>query len=256
MNLRMATHGTHLGIRNVRKSFGAVEVLRGIDFVQSPGQFIALVGRSGSGKSTLLRLIAGLDTPSGGSIEANGTALREPNASTRIMFQEARLLPWKRVLENAALGLSRADQSRAQYALEQVGLGDRARDWPSILSGGQSQRVALARALASQPRLLLLDEPLGALDALTRLEMQALIERLWLEQQFTALLVTHDPEEAVALADRVLVMEDGRLINDVRIDLPRPRSRSASAFAAFKEEVLNSVLGSESVVCDRAVVHA
>jgi len=254
MNLRMATHGTHLDIRGIRKSFGSAEVLRGIDFEQSPGQFVALVGRSGSGKSTLMRLIAGLDVPSSGRIEANGSTLQGANSTTRIMFQEARLLPWKRVLDNAALGLPRGQRDRALHALEQVGLADRAGDWPGILSGGQKQRVALARALASQPRLLLLDEPLGALDALTRLEMQALIERLWLEQQFSALLVTHDPEEAVALADRVLVIEDGRLINDVRIDLPRPRSRSESAFAAYKDEVLNSVLARNSFMPARAVV--
>jgi sulfonate transport system ATP-binding protein len=161
------------------------------------------------------------------------------------MFQDARLLPWKHVAANIGLGLTGSDApARARGALSQVGLADRAHDWPSVLSGGQRQRVALARALVHTPRLLLLDEPLGALDALTRIEMQQLIETLWREQGFTAMLVTHDVQEAVALADRVLLIEDGRLTLDERIRLPRPRSRGNAAFAAVEDRVLRRVLGS------------
>lgn len=158
------------------------------------------------------------------------------------MFQDARLLPWKRVIDNVALGLPQDQRGAAATVLEQVGLGDRAGDWPARLSGGQRQRVALARALVHQPNLLLLDEPLGALDALTRIEMHALIEDLWLRNGFTALLVTHDVQEAVALADRVVLIEDGVIALDERIDLPRPRSRGDAAFAALEKRILDRVL--------------
>jgi len=161
----------------------------------------------------------------------------------RLMFQEARLLPWLRVLDNVALGLERARaRALAAQALAQVGLADRARDWPAQLSGGQRQRVALARALVHRPRLLLLDEPLGALDALTRIEMQQLIADLWREQRFTTVLVTHDVPEAVALADRVLLIEDRRVVLDRGVDLPRPRSRGSAQFAALEEQLLQRVL--------------
>jgi sulfonate transport system ATP-binding protein len=155
------------------------------------------------------------------------------------MFQDARLLPWKRVKDNITLGLRGAD---ALGVLRQVGLADRALDWPARLSGGQRQRVALARALIHDPQLLLLDEPLGALDALTRIGMQGLIETLWRERRFTALLVTHDVQEAVALADRVVLIEDGRIALDLRIDLPRPRERGSAAFAALEARILDRVL--------------
>jgi sulfonate transport system ATP-binding protein len=161
------------------------------------------------------------------------------------MFQEARLLPWKSVLDNVGLGLPGDWRPVAQAALAEVGLADRADDWPAILSGGQRQRVALARALVHSPRLLLLDEPLGALDALTRIEMQGLIERLWHEQGFTALLVTHDVAEAVALADRVVLIENGAITLDLPIPLPRPRARGEgdrAALAALEGQVLRRVL--------------
>jgi sulfonate transport system ATP-binding protein len=158
------------------------------------------------------------------------------------MFQEARLLPWRRVLDNVLLGLGSGQRSHGEEVLGQVGLAERGGDWPARLSGGQRQRVALARALVHQPRLLLLDEPLGALDALTRIEMHRLIEGLWLRHRFTALLVTHDVQEAVALADRVILIEDGRIALDERIALARPRSQGDPAFAALEKRILDRVL--------------
>ena len=231
-----ASGGASVTLHGLSKSYGSRPVLRGADLSIAAGEFIAVVGRSGCGKSTLLRLIAGLERPDSGAVLFNGGKIPE----TRVMFQDARLLPWRRVRDNVTLGLPRfAD---AALALRQVGLEDRARDWPAVLSGGQRQRVALARALAHDPRLLLLDEPLGALDALTRIDMQQLIEKLWQARGFTALLVTHDVQEAVALADRVLLIEDGRIALDQRIDLPRPRSRGNPRFAQLEEAILARVL--------------
>ena len=235
--------GVRLSLRGLKKSFSSREVLLGIDLDLDAGEFVAIVGRSGCGKSTLLRLVAGLDSPDRGLL-LRDDAWGDPLHDTRLMFQEPRLLPWKRVLDNVAVGLAREGRETARSTLERVGLLDRAGDWPYRLSGGQRQRVALARALAHRPRLLLLDEPLGALDALTRLEMHALIETLWSESGFTALLVTHDVAEAVALADRVVVLEEGRVTLDLRIDLPRPRLRGDAEVAALEERVLRAILGS------------
>jgi sulfonate transport system ATP-binding protein len=159
------------------------------------------------------------------------------------MFQDARLLPWKRVIDNVGLGLKGDWRRRAEVALSHVGLLDRAKEWPRVLSGGERQRVALARALLTNPSMLLLDEPLGALDALTRIEMQQLIERLWLEEKFTALLITHDVEEAVALADRVVVIEKGKIALDVTVRLQRPRQRGSAEFGQIKEQILERVMG-------------
>ena len=227
-----STQGAALAIRDIRKVFGERVVLYHIDLRLAPGEFVAIVGRSGCGKSTLLRAVAGLETLDGGAIDGA--------RDVRMMFQEARLLPWKSVLDNVRLGL-KDDQGAALEALKAVGLAERAADWPAALSGGQRQRVALARALVHRPPLLLLDEPLGALDALTRIEMQRLIESLWLARGFTAVLVTHDVQEAVALADRVLVIEGGRIALDVAVDLPRPRQRDAR-FAALEQRLLNHLL--------------
>ena len=236
--------GLALAVQGLGKAFGPRTVLADVDLRIEPGEFVAIVGRSGCGKSTLLRLVAGLETPSAGQITLDGAPLGARRDDVRIMFQEARLLPWKRVADNIGLGLKGADApARARGALAQVGLSDRAHDWPAVLSGGQRQRVALARALVHTPRLLLLDEPLGALDALTRIEMQQLIEQLWREQGFTALLVTHDVQEAVALADRVLLIENGRVALDERIRLQRPRSRGHAGFASVEDHVLQRVLG-------------
>ena len=236
-------NGLAIELADVGKSFGSRRVLRDVSLRIEPGEFVAVVGRSGCGKSTLLRLLAGLERPSQGTIRFDGAAPSARGDALRIMFQDARLLPWKRVAANVALGLPAAARTRARHALRQVGLGDRGDDWPSVLSGGQRQRVALARALVHAPRLLLLDEPLGALDALTRIEMHRLIESLWLQRGFTALLVTHDVAEAVALADRVVLIEDGCIALDQRVSLARPRSRGDAAFAAAEDQVLRRVLG-------------
>ncbi|MDR7268706.1 sulfonate transport system ATP-binding protein [Pelomonas saccharophila] len=240
---RKASNGLALKLSGVSKSYGSRHVLEQLDLNVAPGEFVALVGRSGCGKSTLLRLIAGLDAPTAGRIEAGVAEER------RLMFQDARLLPWKRVVDNVALGLEGRDaRDRALEALSQVGLAGRGGDWPATLSGGQRQRVALARALVHRPRLLLLDEPLGALDALTRLEMHRLIEQLWRHHGFTALLVTHDVAEAVALADRVLLIDRGGIALDATVALPRPRSRTAAGFAELEERVLRHIVGNGATV--------
>ncbi|MGY6237720.1 ATP-binding cassette domain-containing protein [Burkholderia ambifaria] len=227
-------------LSGVSKRFGTRTVLDNVELGIARGSFVAIVGRSGCGKSTLLRLVAGLETPSSGALvtrsEGGGTL------DTRIMYQDARLLPWKTVLQNVMLGLGRGARDRVRAVLDEVGLLERANDWPAQLSGGQRQRVALARALVHRPQLLLLDEPLGALDALTRIEMHALIERLWREHRFTALLVTHDVQEAVALGDRILLIEQGRVALDQPVPLDRPRARASAAFAALEDRVLQRVL--------------
>lgn len=235
--------GVSLQIHNLKKSFGKTTVLQDFNLNVAAGEFIGIVGRSGCGKSTLLRAISGLELPTSGNVIIEGEPLNGLNRIARVMFQEPRLLPWKRVYQNVALGLSTDSRSRAQWALSQVGLGYRAKDFPSVLSGGQKQRVALARALVSEPRLMLLDEPLGALDALTRIEMQTLLEDIWQQQQFTTLLITHDVEEAVVLSDRVILIENGMVMLDVAIDLPRPRARGSATFAALVDQIRSRVMG-------------
>ena len=234
--------GVRLEVRGVDKRYGSRDVLKKTDLVIEPGEFVAIVGRSGCGKSTLLRLVAGLESVSAGAVRLDGQDIDGLSDSTRIMFQESRLLPWKRVADNVALGLPPAQRGAAAEVLARVGLADRLGEWPARLSGGQRQRVALARALVHNPRLLLLDEPLGALDALTRIEMHRLIEGLWRSSGFTALLVTHDVQEAVALADRVVLIEDGRIALDQRIDLPRPRVHGDAALGAIEKRILDRVL--------------
>jgi len=229
-------------ITGLEKGYGSRTVLSGLDLKIAAGSFVALVGESGCGKSTLLRLIAGLELPTGGVIEINDALVSGIAGDVRMMFQDARLLPWQRVDRNVGLGLTHNWRPRAISALGEVGLADRAGDWPAVLSGGQRQRVALARALAGDPKILLLDEPLGALDALTRLDMQRLIERLWLKRGCTVLLITHDVEEAVALADRVLLMEGGNITGDEYVPLPRPRDRADTEFVEQKERLLNRLL--------------
>jgi sulfonate transport system ATP-binding protein len=233
--------GLAITARSLAKSFGDHRVLRGLDLAVPAGQFVAIVGRSGCGKSTLLRLLLGLDPPSAGEFwfgEPTGTA-PDPGA-VRIMFQEPRLLPWASILANVEVGGGAG--ASALDTLRRVGLDQRRGDWPAALSGGQKQRVALARALVSRPRVLALDEPLGALDALTRIEMQRLVEQVWLDQRFTALLVTHDVAEAVALADRVVMLRDGEIALDLAIDLPRPRARGSAEVAELEGKILGELI--------------
>jgi sulfonate transport system ATP-binding protein len=248
----VAVKGLGITIEGLRKSFGTNEVLRGIDLKIRPGEFVTIVGRSGCGKSTLLRLLVGLDDPTGGKFWFGAQDDKPRRGDIRVMFQEPRLLPWARVLSNVEVGLGDERKSphardRALATLNEVGLKDRRGDWPSILSGGQKQRVALARALVSRPRILALDEPLGALDALTRISMQRLLERVWLDQGFTALLVTHDVAEAVTLADRVLVIEDGQISLDLAVDLPRPRERGAPEIAALEGRILRDLFRNSEI---------
>lgn len=236
--------GAEILIEQLHKFYGQVKVLEDLDLHIQPGEFIAIVGRSGCGKSTLLRLIAGLEDTSYGKIKFKSALnFREGITSDdiRVMFQDPRLLPWKSIVHNVQLGLKKEQQHHAATLLEKVGLKDKAEQWPSQLSGGQRQRTALARALSHSPRILLLDEPLGALDALTRLEMQSLIERLWTEQGFTAILVTHDVSEAVQLADRIILLDKGHIAQSFEVKLPRPRQKSLE-FAQLEQQVLEAVL--------------
>jgi len=251
MNTARLNPGIPLLLNNIGKRYGSNTVLNELDLHIPAGQFVAVVGRSGGGKSTLLRLLAGLEKPNAGELLAGNGPLAASQQETRMMFQDARLLPWKTVIDNVGLGLKGKWRDAALEALAAVGLENRAGECPAALSGGQKQRVALARALIHRPGLLLLDEPLGALDALTRLEMQDLIESLWLSQGFTVLLVTHDVSEAVAMADRVLLIEDGKIGLDLTVDIPRPRRKGSVRLAELEAEVLNRVLkrgGSEQQI--------
>lgn len=222
--------GNAVRARGLARRFDAAAVLDGVDLDIAPGEFVALLGRSGSGKTTLLRLLAGLDTADAGSLDV-------PEARA-VVFQEARLLPWRRVWQNVALGLPGAARPRAESALREVNLGHRIDAWPLTLSGGEAQRVGLARALVRQPSLLLLDEPLGALDALTRLQMQRLIAELWARHRCAALLVTHDVDEALLLADRVLLLDQGRITREWTIPLARPRRVTDPLLARLKASLL------------------
>ncbi|MDV3135031.1 ABC transporter ATP-binding protein [Mycobacterium sp. 29Ha] len=221
-----ASRTTHIAgeLRDVNKWYGDHHVLTDISVRVDSGEIVALIGRSGSGKSTVLRVLAGLST--------DHTGHRAVVGAPALAFQEPRLFPWRDVRTNVAYGLTRSRLPRAQVlasadrALADVGLSDWADAWPLTLSGGQAQRVSLARALVAEPELLLLDEPFGALDALTRLSMRALLLDLWREHRFGVLLVTHDVDEAVALADRVVVLEDGEVIHTLEIDDPRQSTNS------------------------------
>jgi sulfonate transport system ATP-binding protein len=232
----------HISLSNLTKTYHNREVLKGISLEIAKGEFVAIVGKSGCGKSTLLRLLAGLEARDDGKILINGKELLGLNSNSRIMFQDGRLLPWKKVVDNVGIGLKGEWKPRAVEALKNVGLDDRGEDWPSKLSGGQKQRVALARALVHEPDILLLDEPLGALDALTRIEMQELIEKIWNKVQITSIFVTHDVEEAVALADRIILIEDGTIVLNKSINLPRPRQRTSHAFTIYVEEILHKIM--------------
>lgn len=205
------------------RSFGDHTVLKDLDLRIAPGEFVALLGRSGSGKSTLLRALAGLDHETTGHVDVRG--------HTAVAFQQPRLLPWRTVWRNVTLGLPAPLDNRetALAALAEVGLADVANRWPSTLSGGQAQRVSLARAFVREPSLLLLDEPFGALDALTRMTTHRLVEKLWRSHHPAVLLVTHDVDEALNLANRLLVLDHGRIVADLVNDAPRPRTREDTA---------------------------
>ncbi|MDM9628314.1 ATP-binding cassette domain-containing protein [Rhizobium sp. S152] len=237
-------------LKGLEKSFGSNRVLRGISLHIPAGQFVAVIGKSGCGKSTLLRILMGLDEPSAGELHFENEAGDDAQANARIVFQEPRLLPWLDVADNVAVGLGdRVDRqtgrSAAEAVLDEVQLAEKAGEWPARLSGGQRQRVALARALVSRPGVLALDEPLGALDALTRISMQELISRVWRELRFTAVLVTHDVSEAVHLADRVIVLDEGRVAVDLAIPEPHPRRHGNAKLAELEGQLLAAILGSD-----------
>ena len=234
----MASHARQLipavRVRNLHRSFNEDGgVLNGLDLDIAPGEFVALLGRSGSGKSTLMRSLAGLDRG------VAGTGRVEVPEKVSVVFQDSRLLPWKRLLDNVTLGL-RADDAaeRGSLALAEVGLAGRERAWPHELSGGEQQRAALARSLVRDPELLLADEPFGALDALTRIRMHVLLRRLCEVHRPAVLLVTHDVDEAIVLADRVIVLDDGVVRRDVRVELTGRRSQADADFARLRTHLL------------------
>lgn len=247
--VRSAGRGEVL-IRDLSKSFSlngrALNVLRGVDLQVESGQCLAIVGASGSGKTTLLRILAGLDVADSGDVLIDGAPIHGVGSDRAVIFQEPRLLPWLTVLRNVAFPLevrgipATEAQDRARHYLRLVGLLDFAEAYPAQLSGGMAQRVGIARALAVQPELLLLDEPLGALDAMTKMTMQEELTRIWSEEHVTMVLVTHDLEEAVYLADRVLVLpkHKGGAIRTINVDLPRPRDRSELRFVALRQTLL------------------
>ncbi|MFD0065120.1 ABC transporter ATP-binding protein [Streptomyces sp. NPDC056690] len=224
---------TTVRIKDLVRTLGGRRVLDDLELSIAPGEFVALLGRSGSGKSTLLRALAGLDHDVAGSGE-----LAAPD-DVSVVFQDARLLPWKRLLENVILGLPGPDaEQRGRTALAEVGLEGRERAWPVELSGGEQQRVSLARSLVREPQLLLADEPFGALDALTRIRMHTLLRQLCERHRPAVLLVTHDVDEAIALADRVAVLDEGRISVDIPVDLPAPRSHGSAEYAALRDRLL------------------
>ncbi|MFM0723756.1 ABC transporter ATP-binding protein [Paraburkholderia strydomiana] len=251
-------NGARIDVRHVSHRFAlhgaALPVLQDVSFSVEPGEFVALLGPSGCGKSTLLRLVAGLDAPTEGSLNADGAAIAGPDPSRVVVFQDPTLYPWRTVRGNVAIGpqaqrrrLARRDpaqeeqaQNRIDAALELVGLSEFAEAFPHQLSGGMAQRVALARALVNDPALLVLDEPFGKLDSLTRIRMQGELARLWQDARFSVLLVTHDVEEALLLANRVIVFSErpARVVAEVRNDAPYPRHRDDPKLVALRREVL------------------
>lgn len=246
---RLARASEHaVEVTELGKSFDAREVLSHLDLTIRAGEFVALLGRSGSGKSTLLRILGGLDTDYKGDVWV-------PERRS-VVFQESRLLPWKRVLPNVLLGLERNGggqgglRQKGVGALDEVGLADRINSWPVTLSGGEAQRVALARALVREPQLMLLDEPFGALDALTRTRMHVLLQALCARHQPAVLLVTHDVDEAILLADRVLVLVDGRISLDTPVPLERPRYRGHPEFSRLRSRLLAEIGVAEAIAPD------
>jgi sulfonate transport system ATP-binding protein len=238
--------GLAVDASGVDRGFDGRAVLHGLDLSIGSGEFVALLGRSGTGKSTLLRILGGLDPDYDGDV-----LVPERRA---VVFQEPRLIPWQRVLANVALGLRPGDEGRSGIrklsldALDEVGLTGHADAWPVTLSGGEAQRVALARALVREPQLMLLDEPFGALDALTRVRMHALLQDLCARHRPAVLLVTHDVDEAILLADRALVLVDGKITFDVPVELDRPRARGHPGFIALRSRLLGELGVAEPTV--------
>ncbi len=242
--------GAAIGVRRVSHRFdlgGAVlPVIEGLSVEIEPGSFVALLGPSGCGKSTLLRLVAGLEPPSAGQLLVDGLPIAGPSPERVVVFQDPTLFPWRTVWDNAALGLEaqgvRGEERRERVgtALARVGLAGFANAYPHQLSGGMAQRAALARAIVNQPRVLILDEPLGKLDSLTRIAMQAELVGMWQRAGFTTLMVTHDVEEALFMAQRVLVLSDrpARLVADLAVDLPYPRHRGDPRIAELRRQAL------------------
>jgi sulfonate transport system ATP-binding protein len=224
-------------VEDLHRSFNeAGGVLNGLDLEIAPGEFVALLGRSGSGKSTLLRALAGLDRG------VAGTGRIEVPEKVSVVFLDSRLLPWKRLLDNVVFGLRSGDAAeRGSHALAEVGHGGREKAWPHELSGGEQQRASLARSLVRDPQLLLADEPFGALDALTRIRMHTLLRRLCEVHQPAVLLVTHDVDEAIVLADRVIVLDGGVVRHDARIELDGRRSQADPAFARLRSRLLSEL---------------
>lgn len=244
-----APAGLELDIQSVSHAFdlhGApLPVLEDVTLSAEPGEFVALLGPSGCGKSTLLRLVAGLEPPRGGRLLADGAPITGPHPSRVVVFQDPTLYPWRTVWDNVALGLEaqgrlKANRGRVDEALRLVGLDAFAKAFPHQLSGGMAQRAALARALVNEPRLLVLDEPLGKLDSLTRIAMQGEIVRLWRNAGFTALLVTHDVEEALLMATKLIVFSErpARIKAEIAIDRPYPRHRDDPVLVELRHTVL------------------
>ncbi len=251
--------GLELNVANVSHQFylhgKTLPVLNQVSLNVRAGEFVALLGPSGCGKSTLLRLVAGLDLPTSGDITEDGVALVAPAPSRVVVFQDPTLYPWRTVYDNVGLGLQTGKKvptdarSRIEGILQRVGLTEFATAWPSQLSGGMAQRAALARALINHPRLLILDEPLGKLDSLTRIHMQRELVDLWREQRFSALMVTHDVEEALLMANRVIIFSPrpAAIIDTIVVDLPYPRRRSDPRLTALRTQAL-ALLGAESTL--------
>jgi sulfonate transport system ATP-binding protein len=234
-----------LALTNVGKTYpNGVRALDGVTLTIAPSEIVTVVGGSGCGKSTLLRIVCGLDRPSDGRVLLRGVSIERPHEEIGMVFQEPRLLPWLSVAENVGFGLEdrpreeRADRVSRQLA--RVGLAEKAAAWPRELSGGEGQRVSLARALIMRPQVLLLDEPFSALDAFTRADLQDHLLDVWADGKPTLIIVTHDVEEAVALADRIVVMgaRPGRVLAEIAAGLPRPRDRGSAAFEQVKRRVL------------------
>ncbi len=240
---QIAGNQAAVSLQNVSRHFAAGTVLNQLNLTIAQGEFVALLGRSGSGKTTLLRALAGLDQVDEGTLQVP--------QNCAAVFQEPRLMPWKRAWKNVALGVRSADAAdRALAALSEVGLAHRVHAWPGTLSGGEAQRVALARALVREPELLLLDEPFAALDALTRMKMHRLIIELWQKHLPAVLLVTHDVDEAILLADRILVLDQGVIREEIQVTSPRPRNNSEAEFQQIRQRLLQllGVDGDESIL--------